>query len=143
MEDNNILSEPEITYGMNSSRNLYMLINTTKKGIDFDTFENIALKSPFNMSEWSQYLNLSERTFQRYRKEEKSFDPIYSEKILALTMLFKFGNEVFGSKEKFQTWLESVSVALGGVRPKELLDTSFGIQAVNDELTAIEHGLFA
>ena len=95
------------------------------------------------MVEWCQYLHLSERTLQRYKKEGKSFDPIYSEKILELTMLYKYGAEVFESKDNFHSWLESNNLALGGVKPKELLDTSFGISMVKDELTAIEHGLFA
>lgn len=58
-------------------------------------------------------------------------------------MLYKKGIDVFGVKENFYTWMDTVSVALGGVKPKDLLDTNFGITMVYDELGRIEHGIFA
>lgn len=137
------LSEPEIKYGIIDDKNIISLINTVKTGVDYRSFLNIADKSPFSIMEWCNFLHLSERTLQRYKKDNKSFDPIYSEKILELTMLYKYGNDVFGSKEKFDGWVNAKSIALGGVKPKDLLDTSFGINMVKNELTSIEYGVLA
>jgi len=39
--------------------------------------------------------------------------------------------------------MDTKIIALGGVRPKDMLDTSFGINAIYDELGRIEHGIFA
>jgi uncharacterized protein (DUF2384 family) len=39
--------------------------------------------------------------------------------------------------------MESISVPLGSIKPKELLDTTYGINMVADELGRIEHGIFA
>ena len=39
--------------------------------------------------------------------------------------------------------METISVPLGGVKPKELLDTTYGINLITDELIRIEHGIFA
>jgi putative toxin-antitoxin system antitoxin component (TIGR02293 family) len=80
---------------------------------------------------------------QRYKNEKKTFDPIYSDKILQIAILYRTGNEVFGDKANFDTWLETKNVALGGVKPKELLDNTFGISLVRDELGRIENGVLA
>lgn len=138
-----MLQEPQITYNVVDDKNTLLLINTVKKGVDYNMFLSIADKSPFNIAEWCDYLHLSERTIHRYKKDNKTFDPVYSEKILELTMLYKYGFEVFGNKEKFNTWLNAKNIAIGGIKPKDLLDTSFGINMVKDELTSIEHGILA
>jgi len=39
--------------------------------------------------------------------------------------------------------METVSVPLGGIKPKELLDTTYGINMIADELGRIEHGVLA
>jgi len=80
---------------------------------------------------------------QRHKKEKRTFDSDSSEKIIEITLLYKYGIEVFGNKEKFNSWLETKSVALGGVVPKELLDNTFGINLLKDELTRIEYGVLA
>ena len=88
-------------------------------------------------------MHLSERTLQRYKTEKKTFDSIYSDKILQIAILYKLGTETFGDKANFDTWLETKSIALGGVKPKELLDNTFGISLVRDELNRIENGVLA
>lgn len=119
------------------------LIELTREGIKFNTFYRIAMKGPFDMHEWSDFLHLSERTFQRYKKEKKKFSSLHSEKILEITMLYTKGVEIFGDKDNFNSWLDNKNVALGGIKPRELMDSSFGIELVKDELTRIEHGVLA
>lgn len=132
-----------ITYSSVDDRDILQLISTIRQGIKYALFISLAEKSPFSLNEWSAFLHISERTMQRYKKEKKSFDPIYSEKILEVTLLYKFGSEVFGSNEKFNTWLETKNIMLGGAKPKDLLDNTFGISLVKDELTRIEYGVLA
>jgi putative toxin-antitoxin system antitoxin component (TIGR02293 family) len=119
------------------------LANRVREGVSFNYFTTLSDQIHLGLQEWADYLHLSERTMQRYKKEGKSFDPIYSEKIIIIELLYKKGIDVFGAEEKFYTWMDTKSVALGGVKPKELLDTSFGITMVYDELGRIEHGIFA
>ncbi len=71
------------------------------------------------------------------------FSPIYSEKIIEIQLLFNKGVEVFGNTENFHNWLNSKSIALGGINPISLLDNTFGIMMLDDELTRIEHGVLA
>ena len=78
---------------------------------------------------------------QRYQKEKKTFDPLYSEKILEILLLTRLGIEVFGNSEKFTSWLETKNMVLGSKKPKEFLDNTFGISLLKDELTRIEHGI--
>ncbi len=132
-----------ISYSSVDDRDILQLISTIRQGIKYALFISLAEKSPFSLNEWSGFLHISERTMQRYKKEKKSFDPIYSEKILEVTLLYKFGADVFGSNEKFNSWLETKNIMLGGVKPKDLLDNTFGISLVKDELTRIEYGILA
>ncbi len=58
-------------------------------------------------------------------------------------ILLNKGIEVFGSSDNFISWLNSVNIALGSIKPIELLDNSFGINLVTDELMKIEYGVLA
>jgi putative toxin-antitoxin system antitoxin component (TIGR02293 family) len=119
------------------------LTNIVREGISFLYLARLSNHIHFEVDEWASYLHLSERTIHRYKKENKTFDPIYSEKIVMIELLYKRGIEVFGDEEKFYAWMDYKSIPLGGVKPKELLDTVFGINMIRDELGRIEHGILA
>ncbi len=133
----------ELSYKQIDDRDVFILISTVREGIKYALFQNIANISPFSTTEWSNFLHLSERTFQRYKKDKRTFDPLHSEKILEITLVYNKGVEVFGDKLNFDAWLSAKNVALGGIKPKELLDSTFGIGLLKDELTRIEHGVLA
>jgi putative toxin-antitoxin system antitoxin component (TIGR02293 family) len=135
--------EKNLTYKSVDDRNIFILMDAIKAGIKFTYFISITKQSPFSLSEWSGFLQLSERTMQRYKREKGKFDPIQSEKILEILLLYKLGIEVFGNNEKFSAWLGAKNMALGSKKPIELLDNSFGISLLKDELTRIEHGVLA
>ena len=119
------------------------LIRTSRKGIDYSFFQKIVGTNLFTFKEWSNYLHVSERTLQRYRKEKRTFDPIQSERILEISLFIKLGIEIFGNIEKLNSWLITDNLALGNIKPKELLDNTFGIGLLKDELTRIEYGVLA
>ncbi|MBE7178996.1 MAG: DUF2384 domain-containing protein [Mucilaginibacter polytrichastri] len=119
------------------------LISVVREGVTMTYFTNVSEATPFTPEDWSAYLHLSERTIQRYKKEKRNFDPIHSEKILEIAMLYARGRDVFGDENRFDTWLETESVALGNSKPKDLLTSSFGIRMVDDELGRIEYGVLA
>lgn len=141
-----IVKEAAVEYrrtGTIANRNRSMLMQWVRGGIDFDMFQTMSSKFPFTSEEWSQFLHLSERTIQRYKKEEKNFDSLQSEKILQISLLYQRGVEIFGDKNNFNSWLSANNIALGNVKPKELLDNAFGIALLEEELTRIEHGVLA
>lgn len=137
------LFSSKLSYSAIDDQNIMSLINLVRKGIKFPVFVNFMEKSPFDLAEWSGFLHVSERTMQRYKKEERTFDALQSEKILEIALLYKKGIEVFGDTEKFNSWLHTQNLALGKIKPKELFDSSFGISLLKDELTRIEHGILA
>lgn len=137
------LSEPRVSYSSIDDKNVLSLIEMVRKGIEFSIFAGFANKSPFSLNEWSDFLHLSERTMQRYKKEKRTFDPLQSERIIEIAMIYKKGTEVFGNTDKFNLWLETENLALGKVKPKLLFDNSFGIELVKDELSRIEYGVLA
>jgi putative toxin-antitoxin system antitoxin component (TIGR02293 family) len=136
------VKEPRILIAMDDS-NMPNLISSVRKGITYPDFEKVYFFSAFTTSEWSAILHLTERSLQRYKQQKKSFDPLQSEKIIQIILLFKRGVSVFGTKEKFEIWLGTLNVALGSIKPKEVLDSAFGIEWLMDELGRIEHGIFA
>jgi putative toxin-antitoxin system antitoxin component (TIGR02293 family) len=135
--------DPMVTYGSIDDINAMNLIKMVRNGIGFKAFDTFANKSPFTSNEWSTYLHLSERTMQRYRIEKRTFDPLQSEKIIEIALFYNKGVEVFGTSEKFNSWLETSNLVLGNVKPKMLLDNTFGINLLRDELTRIEYGILA
>jgi putative toxin-antitoxin system antitoxin component (TIGR02293 family) len=119
------------------------LISLTRRGFPFSEFEKILENGPFSLQDWAVFLHLSKRTLERYRKEQRVFDPMHTERILRMVQIMQRGIEVFGKASYFESWLDSRNLALGGIRPFELLDNTFGIELLKDELTRIERGVLA
>ncbi|MDI3520013.1 MAG: hypothetical protein PWR04_1, partial [Anaerophaga sp.] len=115
-----------LTFKSLENNDIFKLINITRKGIDYNTFNEFTVSYPLNISTWSKILNMSERTIQRYKREKKRLDSIHTEKLLLIMLLFNKGVSVFGSTSNFLTWINSKSIPLGGVKPIDLLDNSFG-----------------
>jgi len=119
------------------------LLKLSRKGITISLFEEIVRSNSYTIKQWSKFLHLTERTIQRYKKEQRKFESLQSERIIEIAKLQLKGAEVFGSKANFDEWMNSKIIALGNVRPIELLDSSFGIEMLMDELGRIEHGVLA
>jgi len=134
---------PKLSYDSVDDRDILFLIKKSREGMKYDAFSALQKSIPLKPEDWSNVLHLSARTLQRYKKEKISFDPIYSERIIEIQLLFNKGLDVFGDKDNFYNWLKSKSIALGGISPVSLLDNTFGIMMLKDELTRIEHGILA
>ncbi len=125
-----------------SEKSGYDLIQAVREGIPYYAFEKFASAGPFTMADWSGFLELSERSLHRYKKDKKSFDRMRSERIIEIATVLKKGIRVFGDEEKFTSWMNSRILALGGIKPKQLLDSSTGIKLLDEELTRIDYGMF-
>ena len=136
-------NEGSISYSWNDDKRSYLLIKLVREGISYSDFNKVSNRTPFTSKEWASYLNVSVRTMERHREENKVFRKEQSERILSIYQLLNYGQSVFGKRENFFEWMSSESIALGGVKPKELLDTSIGINMVKDELGRLEHGVLA
>ncbi len=132
-----------LTFKSLDNNDIFKLINTTRTGIDYETFHRLTGNFPLNSTDWSRILNVSERTIQRYRREKKRFDSIHSERLLLIMLLFKKGIDIFESKSNFIEWINSKNISLGGITPISILDSAFGINMIKDELLKIEHGVLS
>ena len=119
------------------------LIQLSREGLDAATFEEVVARLPFSLQDWARFLGVSDRTLIRTRKENKSLGTTASDKVIRITQLYQKGAEVFRDEEKFRDWLDVRIMAVGGVKPKSLLDTSFGLELVDNTLGQIEYGVFA
>lgn len=136
-------SAHKLDFSNADDRNILLLIKKSREGMKYAAFVGIQKQLPLKVSDWSNILHLSERTLQRYKKEKIDLSPIYSEKVLEISLLFNKGVDVFGNIENFSQWLNSKNIALGGVKPISLLDNTFGILLLKEQLIRIEHGVLA
>lgn len=123
-------------------QNKSLVILLIKKGISPSLFKALINSSPFDITQWTTFLDLPLRTIQRYFKEDKLLKPIFTEKIIEFAELIKQGAETFNSITKFKGWLCTHSYIFSSQRPCDLLSNSIGIRMVSDELINIDHGLF-
>ncbi len=130
------LSEPEITY--RSGKALPQV-----KEFTYHEFKKIAEKAPFTQSEWAAILHISERTLQRYAKDNSTFAPINAERATQIAQVLKEGELTFGNTDKFYQWLKGNPYMLEGNLSFGSLTSYEGIQKVLTQLGRIQHGLFA
>jgi len=113
------------------------------KDFDYKEFKKIADKIPFSQKEWSDILHISERTLQRYAKDNGIFSFSVVDRILQIDKVAKRGAEVFGNRDKFIKWLIDDPYMLEGRLSIHSLATIEGINNVLTQLGRIEHGILA
>jgi uncharacterized protein (DUF2384 family) len=106
-------------------------------------FKKIADKVPFTQSEWAAILHLSERTLQRYAKNNGSFEGIYTDRILQLHELIDIGLSTFTSPDNFYQWLKKDKLVMGQILNFQSLASSRGIQETIHQLVRIQQGIYA
>ena len=126
-----------------SSKDILGLIHFAKKGISYNTFSQLTKVCPFTFNDWCTFLQISRRTMERNRFSKKQLEPAHTERVFEVLLVYNKGVELWGSKLKFDKWLCEDNIALGGVKPQSLLDSSFGIGLLNDQLGRIEYGVLA
>lgn len=123
--------------------NRMLIVKSIRSGIPYSLFKHIKDITPFTENDWATFLDISTKSLQRFKKNsEYIFKPIHSEKIIELAEVTNFGNDVFDSNEQFYLWLNSSSLALGNLKPIELLKDSYGKEMVLNELNRIDQGVF-
>ncbi|MEP6513446.1 MAG: antitoxin Xre-like helix-turn-helix domain-containing protein [Parafilimonas sp.] len=108
----------------------------------FRQFEKISRRVAFTQKEWADILHLSERTLQRYAKDNKSFEGIYVDRIIHIEELVSAGLETFINADAFYRWLKKEKHVLGQTLNFQSLYTTRGIQDVIDQLGRIQYGVY-
>lgn len=113
------------------------------KEFTYKEFKKIADDVPFTQREWSDMLHISERTLQRYSKDNGSFTFNVNDRILQIDKVIQRGIEVFGNITKFMNWLRSEPYMMEGRLSLQSLSGFEGINNVLTQLGRIEQGIFA
>ena len=86
---------------------------------------------------------LNHRTFKRRKKNAQPLEQDESDRLLRMVGVVAAAEEVFGSVDKAQEWLNRATRALDGETPLAMADTDRGARAVEALLGRIAHGIAA
>ncbi len=111
------------------------------KELSYKSFKSILDLNVFTIAEWAALLQLSERTFHRYAKDNLSFNGILTERIELIHTLILEGLQLFGTQ--FKQWLQSAPYSLAGKKPIQILYTQEGILEVYKLMKRMQHGVVA
>ncbi|MEO6729733.1 MAG: antitoxin Xre-like helix-turn-helix domain-containing protein [Ferruginibacter sp.] len=113
------------------------------KDFTYSEFKKLADNTPFTQAEWAAMLHVSERTLQRYAKNNSSFAPINAERFVQIHHVLTRGKKVLGNIESFYDWIHSNPPMLEGDLSFESLTSFDGLQRVLSQIGRIEHGILA
>ncbi len=75
-----IAKEPVASYG-SVMNDRFRLSSILQAGFRYTLFERLMSLMPFNLSDWSDILDMAPKTMARYKADDKTFRPIHAEKI--------------------------------------------------------------
>jgi len=143
-----LAAEPVATYG-GSDVNYQVLFSDklalsrrVSEGMPPSIWTGILAECVLTDEEWASILDISTKSLQRYRQDDKLLGPRITSNIIQMTEINILGIELFGSKAKFKKWLHAPAFALGGALPVDLLRDAYGRELVIDLLVRLEHGIF-
>jgi putative toxin-antitoxin system antitoxin component (TIGR02293 family) len=128
---NTIIDEPVASYATSS---FYQL---SARAISKKYIKQVLLLSQLTVADLIGIIPISIDTYKRKRE----FNPAVTEKVLEIEEVYRKGLEAFG--DSFHQWMNTENIALGSVAPKTLLNNSFGIRLLLDEIGRLEYGVLA
>lgn len=126
-----MLHEPVVAY---EEANYYALAD---RSISKSYIQRIVALSGLTLTELIDLLPISIDTYKR----KTMFHPPVTEKVLEIEEVYRAGIEAFG--EEFHAWMNTENVALGGIKPKQMLSNSFGIRTLLNQIGRMQHGILA
>ncbi|WP_157278305.1 type II RES/Xre toxin-antitoxin system antitoxin [Olivibacter sitiensis] len=97
---------------------------------------------PLSQAEWAEVLHISDRTLQRYIKDEKPFEGLYAEHLMQIQLLAQKSAAIFASPATFKEWLMHPKNILGNELGFSSLKSFWGVKLLLNELGRIEHGVY-
>ncbi|GGF08150.1 type II RES/Xre toxin-antitoxin system antitoxin [Hymenobacter cavernae] len=119
------------------------LLMVAVKGLSVQALRTLQRRMQFSNKEISELLAISESTLARREQSKRALTRDEAEKTIQLSAVMAKGLDVFEDEEDFRHWLETDNVALGGIRPKELLTSAIGRDQVRDLLGRIQYGIYS
>ena len=84
----------------------HAIVSSAHSGVSPNIFYDLAQVTKTPEKTLARLLNLSARTISNYKEKKKKLEPVYSEHLLKLISLFEKGEEVFGTVDQFNQWLQ-------------------------------------
>jgi len=136
--------QKEFDYRLQEPSVEYPVSQRLKPVADFThaQFLKIAARIDFTQKDWANILHLSERTLQRYTKNNTPFEGLYADKILHIEQLIRNGLEAFPNASTLYNWLKKEKQVMGHLLNFESLYTTQGIQELNDQLVRIQYSVY-
>ncbi|UYZ64082.1 type II RES/Xre toxin-antitoxin system antitoxin [Hymenobacter weizhouensis] len=119
------------------------LLAVAIKGLSVQAVRALQQRLGFTNKEMSTVLGVSESTLTRREQTHRHLTLDEGEKAIQLSAVLAKGLEVFENEADFHHWLNTPNVALGGIRPKELLSSVIGREQVRDILGRILYGHYS
>ena len=118
------------------------LIILGTKGVSKNALLSLMEHLKLTIPQMAVLLSISKRSIYRYSPQQP-FNRYISEHILLIAEVVVKGSEVFRDIDTLRQWLNLPNKALGNELPINLLNSSFGIEMLMQELGRIEHGIIA
>jgi putative toxin-antitoxin system antitoxin component (TIGR02293 family) len=118
------------------------LVDLSRNGVRKSSLKSLSSYLGITMEALSSILHSSHRNIQR-KDDNELLDVYKSEQAIEIAQVISRCLDIFGNKENMQQWLSSPVIALGGKKPIDLLDTSFGIRMIFTVLGRLEHGVYS
>lgn len=110
------------------------------KGLSSRALSDLEYLSGLSKQAVARFLHVTSRSLNRYLEEDRVLDAAKSETLLKLIALYQKGTEVFSTKEAFNAWLAAPAMGLSNHIPFDLMETSTGIDLIDEELDRIAYG---
>lgn len=127
-----IASEPEVLYLTQEKSDIFTI----------ESFQALSQKLLFTQLEWADILHISDRTLQRYLKENKPFEGLFAEHLYQLDNMSDLGLTVFPNAKNLEEWLRKPKNVLGKVLDFSTLQSFWGVKLISNELGRIEYGVY-
>jgi putative toxin-antitoxin system antitoxin component (TIGR02293 family) len=127
-----VAAEPEVLYATAPKLHRYQI----KKFIQLNEL------LPFSQAEWADILHISDRTLQRYLKDDKPFEGLYAEHLYQLENMAQLANKVIGEPAVVKNWLLQKKEILGNTLDFSSLRSFWGVKLISNEIGRLAHGVY-
>ena len=138
-----IVAEPSMSlYLPKSFLKNSVLDNLSQNSIDL--FTSLIANSGLTIKTLAESIfEITPKTFIKYKNTSSKIPSRIAELAIELNTLYTLGNDIFGNKQNFNSWLNKENVFINNQKPAYILNTSTGIQLIFEELKRIEFGATA
>jgi uncharacterized protein (DUF2384 family) len=127
-----VANEPEVMYLRNAKLGSFSITN----------FISLSEKLLLTQAEWADVLHISDRTLQRYLKDNKAFEGLFAEHLYQLEQMADLGLSIFSNAKGLDVWLREPKLVLNKTLDFSTLSSFWGVKLLCNELGRIEHGVY-